>query len=62
MREGERRMFNLTILHFCNVKVALLTLAEAATEYCFVGPQEKEQLRARFEGFRLKNPRWAARN
>jgi len=55
-------MFNLTILHFCNVKVALLTLAEAATEYCFVGPQEKEQLRARFEGFRLKNPRWAARN
>jgi hypothetical protein len=37
------------------MKVALLTLAEAAIEYCFIGPEEKEQLRARYEGYRLKN-------
>ena len=35
--------------------MALLTLAEAAIEYCFIGPEEKEELRARFEGYRLKN-------
>lgn len=37
------------------VKVALLSLAEAAIDYCFIGPEEKEQLRARYEGFRLKH-------
>ena len=36
-------------------QVALLHLAEAAVEHCFASLQEKEQLRSRFEGFRLKH-------
>lgn len=35
---------------------ALLTLAEAAIEYCFIDTLQKEELRSRFEGFRIKNP------
>ena len=38
-------------------QVALLTLAEAAIDYCFVPAEDKETLRSRFEGYRLKHPR-----
>lgn len=38
-------------------QVALLTLAEAAIEYCFIPADEKEALRSKFEGYRLKHPR-----
>ncbi len=38
-------------------QVALLTLAEAAIDYCFIPDEEKETLRSKFEGYRLKHPR-----
>lgn len=37
-------------------EVALLTLAEAAIDYCFIPADEKETLRSKFEGYRLKHP------
>ena len=38
-------------------QVTLLTLAEAAIEYCFLHADEKESLRSRFEGYRMAQAR-----
>ena len=37
-------------------EVALLTLAEAAINFCFISMEDKELLRSKFEGYRLKHP------
>lgn len=37
-------------------EVALLTLAEAAVNFCFIPAEDKEVLRSKFEGYRLKHP------
>lgn len=36
--------------------VALLTLAEAAVNFCFNSHEDKELLRSKFEGYRLRHP------